>query len=65
MLENALKNKTANIGDRIECSGCIGTIKYIGPVDGYSSTWLGIDWDNLERGKHDGNVNGKRYFTAR
>ncbi|KRT85029.1 hypothetical protein AMK59_1955, partial [Oryctes borbonicus] len=64
MLENVLKHKTPSIGDRIECSGHLGTIKYVGPVDGYSSTWLGIDWDDSERGKHDGNVNGKRYFTA-
>ena len=42
----------------------IGTIKYIGPVQGYSGTWVGVDWDNGE-GKHDGSVNGVRYFQAK
>lgn len=41
----------------------IGTVKYIGQVQGYSGDWIGIDWDNRD-GKHDGSVNGVRYFTA-
>ncbi|XP_033115860.1 tubulin-specific chaperone E-like isoform X2 [Anneissia japonica] len=31
---------------------------------GPSSTWLGVDWDNKERGKHDGTHNGKQYFET-
>lgn len=42
----------------------IGTVKYVGPVQGYSGTWVGVDWDNGE-GKHDGSVNGVRYFQAK
>lgn len=53
------------INDRIECNGQFGSVKYIGPVDGYSGTWLGIDWDDPDRGKHNGSVNGKQYFEAR
>lgn len=41
----------------------IGTVKYVGPVEGYSSIWVGVDWDNGE-GKHDGSVNAVRYFQA-
>lgn len=55
----------ANVGDRIECSECFGTIKYIGLIEGYSGTWFGIDWDEEGRGKHDGSVKGVRYFAAR
>lgn len=38
-------------------------MKYVGPVQGYSGTWVGVDWDNRE-GKHDGSINGVRYFQA-
>ncbi|KAG6737800.1 hypothetical protein POTOM_059330 [Populus tomentosa] len=42
----------------------IGTVKYIGPVEGHPGTWIGVDWDNGEA-KHDGSLNGVRYFEAR
>ncbi|XP_019155293.1 PREDICTED: tubulin-folding cofactor E, partial [Ipomoea nil] len=41
----------------------IGSVKYVGPVEGYSGTWIGVDWDNGD-GKHDGCHNGVRYFEA-
>uniref|UniRef100_A0A5B7B8U5 CAP-Gly domain-containing protein n=1 Tax=Davidia involucrata TaxID=16924 RepID=A0A5B7B8U5_DAVIN len=55
------------IGQRVHSVGdCrrIGTMKYVGPVEGYSGNWVGVDWDNGE-GKHDGSINGVRYFHAR
>ncbi|KAH9746298.1 Tubulin-folding cofactor E [Citrus sinensis] len=42
----------------------IGTVKYVGEVQGYSGTWLGVDWD-YGNGKHDGSINGVRYFQAK
>ncbi|XP_057662941.1 tubulin-specific chaperone E [Diorhabda carinulata] len=53
------------VGKRIECNNNFGTIKYIGPVEGYTGNWLGIDWDDEERGKHNGTVNGINYFDTR
>lgn len=53
------------IGKRIECGGYYGTIKYIGPVVGHEGIWLGIDWDDSDRGKHNGSVNNLLYFKAR
>ncbi|GLJ31948.1 hypothetical protein SUGI_0643060 [Cryptomeria japonica] len=41
----------------------IGTVKYIGPVQGYEGIWAGVDWDDGE-GRHNGSVNGVRYFEA-
>ncbi|KAL5760985.1 hypothetical protein ACOSQ2_019823 [Xanthoceras sorbifolium] len=41
-----------------------GTVKYVGEVQGYSGAWVGVDWDD-GNGKHDGSVNGVRYFRAR
>lgn len=42
-----------------------GTIRYIGPVSGHDGEWIGVDWDDDSGGKHDGTVNGTRYFSAR
>lgn len=42
-----------------------GIVLFVGEVDGSSGVWVGVDWDNPSRGKHDGCHNGKSYFTAR
>lgn len=39
-------------------------MRYVGPVDGHADTWLGIEWDDPTRGKHDGATGGRRYFTC-
>lgn len=51
-------------GARISHSGSIGTVRYVGPVDGTNGLWLGVEWDDQTRGKHDGIKDGKRYFTC-
>lgn len=34
-------------------------------MDGYGSTeWVGIEWDDKGRGKHNGTLNGKFYFSC-
>ncbi|XP_023029688.2 tubulin-binding cofactor E [Leptinotarsa decemlineata] len=53
------------VGIRAECSGDYGTVKYAGAVEGYQGFWLGIDWDEPNRGKHNGTVKGKHYFHTR
>jgi len=55
----------ALVGSRLEVEGFKGTIKYEGPVEGTKGTWLGVDWDDPSRGKHNGCHNGKIYFEAR
>lgn len=49
---------------RFALSGYIGTIRYVGEVEGTSGVWLGVEWDDSNRGKHDGIKDGKRYFTC-
>ncbi|KAJ0977230.1 hypothetical protein J5N97_012704 [Dioscorea zingiberensis] len=54
------------VGQRVHAAGNprrIGTVRYVGPVDGHAGEWVGVDWDDGE-GKHDGSVNGVRYFSA-
>ncbi|KAI0811010.1 hypothetical protein BC629DRAFT_1580180 [Irpex lacteus] len=41
-----------SIGTRLVHSGYLGTIRFIGPVDGTQGSWLGIEWDDPKRGKH-------------
>lgn len=53
------------IGTRVDVNGSKGIVKYIGLVEGYKDPWIGIDWDDPTRGKHDGTVNGVNYFQAR
>lgn len=52
-------------GARINLAGHIGTVRYVGQVDGTSGTWLGIEWDDPQRGRHDGVKGNRRYFSCR
>ncbi|KAF9652922.1 hypothetical protein BDM02DRAFT_3183259 [Thelephora ganbajun] len=52
------------IGTRILLSGHIGTIKFVGSVHGTTGTWLGVEWDDPQRGKHDGAKDGVQYFAC-
>ena len=52
-------------GDRVEAvDGARGRVRWVGVVDGRDGEWIGIQWDERRRGKHDGVVDGKRYFTC-
>lgn len=53
-----------HLGTRFALSGYIGTIRYVGEVEGTSGVWLGVEWDDSNRGKHDGVKDGKRYFAC-
>ncbi|KAM7279303.1 hypothetical protein ACFE04_006437 [Oxalis oulophora] len=62
-----LTSSSFKLGQRVHSSNDprrIGTVKYVGPVEGYSGTWIGIDWDDPKEGKHDGSLNNIRYFDA-
>lgn len=52
------------IGTRISHSGFLGTVRFVGPVDGTRGIWLGVEWDDPDRGKHDGIKDGKRHFSC-
>ncbi|KAI9582850.1 tubulin-specific chaperone E [Glossina fuscipes] len=49
-------------GTRIKIGENSGTVRYVGELCGYKGTWLGVEWDDPKRGKHNGTVNGKHYF---
>ncbi|XP_053567052.1 tubulin-specific chaperone E isoform X2 [Bombina bombina] len=52
------------IGKRIICDGECATVRYVGNVPPTQGPWLGVEWDNPQRGKHDGTHNGEKYFTC-
>ncbi|BES88513.1 CAP-Gly domain [Nesidiocoris tenuis] len=57
--------RTPSVGQRIQVGDSRGTVMYVGPVPPTKGIWLGIDWDDPSRGKHDGVYDGQRYFQAR
>lgn len=54
-----------SIGDRLSYDGALCTVRYIGAVEGTSGSWLGVEWDDPTRGKHDGQHKGVRYFECK
>ncbi|KAJ6531237.1 hypothetical protein B0H19DRAFT_1190890 [Mycena capillaripes] len=52
-------------GTRLRLAEHTGTIRFVGEVENTSGVWLGVEWDDPKRGKHDGIKDGKRYFTCR
>lgn len=47
-----------------ELSDVRGTVKYSGLVDGTEGDWYGIEWDDISRGKHSGEKEGKQFFET-
>ena len=52
------------VGQRLSYDGALCTVRYIGPVSGTAGDWLGVEWDDPSRGKHDGSHKDVRYFTC-
>jgi dynactin complex subunit len=55
----------AAVGGRLRVKGSCGTIRYYGNIAGTTGEWIGVEWDDPERGKHDGSKDGVRYFQCR
>lgn len=53
------------IGDRLSYNGELCTVRFIGDIPAWpNDVALGVEWDNLEKGKHDGSYKGIRYFES-
>ncbi|KAL2131155.1 hypothetical protein VTI74DRAFT_5466 [Chaetomium olivicolor] len=58
-------SSAAQIGQRRSYDGALCTVRYIGEVAGTTGSWLGVEWDDPSRGKHDGQHKGVRYFSCK
>ncbi|GMR50388.1 hypothetical protein PMAYCL1PPCAC_20583, partial [Pristionchus mayeri] len=56
---------TLEVGARVQVGSDKASVRYLGPVEGVKGEWVGLEWDEPSRGKHDGLVKDKRYFTTR
>ncbi|CAK9290223.1 unnamed protein product [Gordionus sp. m RMFG-2023] len=62
---NALSNSVVNLTETGEGRNMkAGIVRYIGPIDVSPGCWVGVELD-LNLGKNDGRVKGKRYFTCK
>lgn len=52
------------VGCRVQILKDRATVKYIGPVKSQEGVWVGVEWDDASRGKHDGSTGGVQYFTT-
>jgi hypothetical protein len=52
--DNGTMTHNYRVGQRVSFEGQLCTIRYIGEVQGTAREWLGVEWDNPSRGKHDG-----------
>ncbi|KAG0725285.1 CAP-Gly domain-containing linker protein 3 [Chionoecetes opilio] len=52
------------VGHNVFYKNIVGVIKYIGKVNFEEGVWLGVEL-RAAKGKHDGAVNGRRYFSCR
>ncbi|XP_061736726.1 tubulin-specific chaperone E isoform X1 [Nerophis ophidion] len=53
------------VGRRVSCKGERATVRFVGEVPPTAGLWLGVEWDDPVRGKHDGRHDGVQYFTCR
>lgn len=56
------------IGKRVELRGKAGSIRFLGKLRNNAKAgdalWLGIEWDEMGTGKHNGTVDGEHYFAC-
>ena len=59
-----MQQQAFHVDERLQIGSERATVRYIGQVSSQSGEWVGLEWDNESRGKHDGSVNGHRYFEC-
>ena len=67
--KNKIEEGENYIGKKIELNEQTAIIKYIGPLMhkkdvNKNDIWIGVEWDDKTRGKHNGTVEGYEYFKT-
>ncbi|KAK3061475.1 hypothetical protein LTS18_006133, partial [Coniosporium uncinatum] len=61
----SLSNQNTHyVGQRLSYDGQLCTVRYIGIVSGTKGEWLGVEWDDPTRGKHNGQHGNVKYFDC-
>ncbi|KIW67413.1 hypothetical protein PV04_06672 [Phialophora macrospora] len=60
----AMANGEYYDGQRRSYAGALCTVRYFGPLPNAKGDWLGVEWDDPSRGKHDGQHEGRRIFRC-
>ena len=45
---------------RVSTPACVGTIRFVGEVEGRAGSWVGIEWDDLGAGEMNGELSDGR-----
>src|SRR5436309_2152797 len=61
---SSVQARSFHLGQRLSYDGALCTVRYHGPLPGTKGVWLGVEWDDVSRGKHDGTHQGKRYYDC-
>ncbi|KAG0275319.1 hypothetical protein BGZ95_008925 [Linnemannia exigua] len=64
MADSASQPPGIDVGMRVEVSGNLGYVRYVGQTSFATGRWVGVELD-LPRGKNGGVVEGRRYFDCR
>ena len=52
------------VGQRRSYAGALCTVRYYGQLSNTKGLWLGVEWDDTSRGKHEGQHEGQQIFTC-
>lgn len=59
-----MANADIYIGQRRSYAGALCTVRYHGPLSKTKGEWLGVEWDDPSRGKHNGQHEGQQMFQC-
>ena len=59
-----MSSRDFHIGQRLSVHGSLCTVRYIGNLSDTKGDWLGVEWDDPKRGKHDGTHKQQRVFET-
>lgn len=63
-LNSAGQSREFYLGRRLSYEGVLCTVRYHGTLSDTEGVWLGVEWDDVTRGKHDGAHHGVQYFSC-
>lgn len=60
-----LSQMTLYDGQRLSVRGERCTVRFVGSLRDKPGDWLGVEWDDGTKGKHNGSYGGTQYFSCK